>query len=282
MSCNQDRHLPRRTFLRGVGAADRAAAARRDGAVGHGARADSGAAAHAIRCGLHSQRRNHGIVDAGRRRAGVRVLAILEAARAVSRLAGGDLEPGPGGDAGRRSRGECRRMAHRCRGEAHRGGGHPRRHHDRSGRGRGRSVRTRRSRRWSWRPRTSPATSARAPPATAAPTRTRSRGARRRRRCPWRSIRAPCSSGCSASPGPRRSVRRAGGAIAASSTSSRRRPRGCAAPSAPAIAPGSISISTTSARSSVASSRPRRTTAAVSCRRTRRSASPSRTRSTSV
>ena len=42
--------------------------------------------------------------------------------------------------------------------------------------------------------------------------RTRSRGARRRRRCRWRSTRAWCSSGCSVGPGRRSSATRAGSA----------------------------------------------------------------------
>ena len=65
------------------------------------------------------------------------------------------------------------------------------------------TARTRSCRRCSSASRT-PATSATATGATAAPTRTRSRGRRRRSRCRRRSIRAWCSSACSATaPAPR-------------------------------------------------------------------------------
>ena len=69
----------------------------------------------------------------------------------------------------------------------------------RSGASPSRSARTRRSRRSSWRPRTSPATSARCDAGySCAYMNTHLVAARRRRRCRWRSTRAWCSSGCSA------------------------------------------------------------------------------------
>ena len=60
-------HLPRRTFLRGLGADGGAAVARRDGAGLHGAGQDRGRAADAVRRGLHPARRHHGALHAGRR-----------------------------------------------------------------------------------------------------------------------------------------------------------------------------------------------------------------------
>ena len=61
------KHLPRRTFLRGVGASDRAAAARFDDPGAHRAGGDGGATDAARRLHLHSDGRADAAVDAHRR-----------------------------------------------------------------------------------------------------------------------------------------------------------------------------------------------------------------------
>ena len=80
-----------------------------------------------------------------------------------------------------------------------------------------------------------------------------------RRRCRWRTIRARCSSGCSATAAPptRRRAPPAPRPTAACSTRSPARPPISAAVSAPAIAPSCRNISRRCATSSGASSRPK-------------------------
>ena len=83
--------LPRRTFLRGVGATLGASAARRDGAGVVGAGADSGEPGQAARLRLSAERRRaelhrHQLLDADRRGNRIRVVANSESAGAVSRI----------------------------------------------------------------------------------------------------------------------------------------------------------------------------------------------------
>ena len=87
--------LPRRTFLRGVGATVALPLLEAMVPAFTALGADGGAAAHALRRRLRAQRRHHGTVDADRRRAGLRVLADPEAARAVPRFAGRRQQPDP-------------------------------------------------------------------------------------------------------------------------------------------------------------------------------------------
>ena len=137
----------------------------------------------------------------------LRVHADPEAARAVPGLAGRRQQPrrGPAATAGDHAVSAAGWLSGVVA-EADR-----RRRTSASGRrsirsSRSRSGRTRRSRRSSWRPRTSPATSAAAARLQLRLHEHASRGRRRRRRCRWRSTRASCSSGCSASRAPRRSA----------------------------------------------------------------------------
>ena len=90
-----------------------------------------------LRRDLHSQRRDHGAVDPGGRRRRVRVQADPQAARAVQGSAGRRHQPDAvaSGQPGGRPRGERRRLPDRRVAEAHRSRGRARQHHHRSGRG---------------------------------------------------------------------------------------------------------------------------------------------------
>ena len=194
---------PARTVLRGLGAT--LALPLLDGMVPaltaparHGREADE-----PPRRGLRAERGRHGELDAGGRGRRVRVHADSAAACAVSgspARAERARQQARGGAAGRtcgRAWAHRRRVPDRRAREADRrrrlrGG-----HFDRSDRGDGSSVSRRSSRRSSSASRP-PSSRAPATPASAAPTPTRSPGAVRRRRCRWRTTRARCSSGCSA------------------------------------------------------------------------------------
>ena len=160
--------------------------------------------------------------------------------------------------------------------EAHRRPGHLRRHHDRPGARAARSAKRTPCPRSRCASRTS-ARSASAASATAAPTRTRSLGRRRPRRCRWSATRRSSSSGCSATAARPRSAsarkredRSILDSVLADSVGAAARPR------PRATSPASTTISTTSARSSGASrSREQTRPSTASGRRPRRCRSTS-------
>ena len=196
-----------------------------------GARAAAATAVRRLGRGLRAERDDDAVLDAGDRGRRLRVQADSQAARAVSRSAARHLRP----QRRRQHRRACRRfhaVPDRCRGQAapirswsptYRWISSPP----------GNLGGRRSSPRWSWRSRDATSRD-RATSATAAATRTRSRGAAPRRRCRWRTIRAWCSSGCSAKAGrPTPTCARRGCApIAASSTRCWRRRRACSSGSA--------------------------------------------------
>ena len=85
--------LPRRTFLRGMGATRGAAAARRDGAGADRDGEDRRQPAPALRRGLRAARRDHRTVDAGDGRRRASSSCRSEAARAVPGPAGRGQQP---------------------------------------------------------------------------------------------------------------------------------------------------------------------------------------------
>ncbi len=195
--------LPRRTFLRGMGAT--LALPFLDSMVpAFGSRALACRSGHqAARRRLRPERHPDGKMDArvgGRR---LRPDADPRAARAVSqspddRHRTGE-QAGVSGDRRRHRRSRPGRVdvSDRRASEEDRRTGHSRRRLDGSARGARARARIRSSPRSSC---VSIPTSSLAPakPATAARTRTRCRGGIRRRRCRWRTSRARCSSACSA------------------------------------------------------------------------------------
>ena len=170
--CSSPRsHLPRRTFLRGMGATlalpllDAMVPALTRAGQDRGG-ADRSASASST-CRTASIMKQWTPAQEG---AGFELSPILQAARAVPRSADGGEQPGQT----TARHGALRRapaiVAERhVPAEADRGAD-PRRHDDRSDRSRSRSARTRRCRRSSWRPRITEPSSAPATPATAAPT----------------------------------------------------------------------------------------------------------------
>ena len=196
--------LPRRTFLRGMGAT--LALPLLDAMVpALSALAATGAKPGASsRVRLRAERRHPGSVGAVDGRRGLRAVADAQPARAGARQAARAERPGAA--AGRVVRRRQRRpRARDCASWLN--GVHPKRTEgagiqagttvDQIAAERARPAR-RGCRRSSSRSKRRSAASAAATTATPASTSTRSRGARRPRRCRWRSIRASCSIGCSA------------------------------------------------------------------------------------
>ena len=191
------KHLSRRTVLRGARRRRRPAAARRDDPGVDGAGADRRAAEAAHGVHVPPARRDHGALDAGRRRAQsfeltpilkplapfqkqLTIVSGLENKPAIAPPVHA-LIPGtwlscvtPRGEPGAATAASRSTRSRRST-----------------------SARTRRCRRSKSRPKAA-AAAARATATTAAATARRSRSARRRRRCRWSPIRASCSSSCSA------------------------------------------------------------------------------------
>ena len=234
------RHLPRRTFLKGMGAV--IALPMLDAMTPAFARAAHVAKPRAVRLAFTYVPNGIMMTDwtPAATGAGVRVHADPEAARAVPRGHAGPLRPRAPQRRGarrrpRRPRPRRRVVPDRRASAQDRRRRHPERHLGRPDRGAAHRRRRRASRRSSSAA-TTRGRSATATPATPARTPTASRGAARRRRCRRRPTRAWCSSACSATSTPASRPRRGRAACAtaaASSTSSTSARRSCRPTSGP-------------------------------------------------
>ena len=241
--------LPRRTFLRGVGATRRPAAARRDGAGRHGPGADAGSAPVEGRLHLRAARGRHGLVDASRRGTQFELSPTLQTLEPFkdSLVVVSNLRRA--GGAGRDARRRGQRLVERSDSQADRGRGLRMRHDDRSGAGpedrAGVAVPVAgvRDRGLHWLRRRMHAR------LQLRLSRLNLLGVAHDAAARWRSIRAWPSSGCSATAARRRSASTSCARTGASSTASSARCARCKPGWAPTIARGWPTTWTTSARS---------------------------------